>query len=457
MKNKICVIGQGFVGSVMSIACSLNNKFRVFGIEKNDIAGNEICKKMNKGIPPFDCLDKNLLKNFIKIKKQKNFVATTDLNTLNDSKIIIVSIGLNILKNNLKELNNFKSLIKDIATRIMPNALLLIECTLPTGFTKNIIIPILKSNLEKRKLNLDDILIAYSYERIMPGKNYFNSLVKTRRVFAGINDKSENACKNFFSQIMNLKKYPLQKLNSIEECETAKLLENSYRALNIAFIDDWLKFSKIAKLNIHDIINVIKIRPSHSNIMRPGLGVGGYCLTKDPLFINYSLKEFYNKKIDFKLNKYAVEINKNMPNSSAELIKSQINNTRYDKKVQILLAGITYREDVADLRNSPTATLYNILKKNKFKISYSDPYFKKWKIGNQLLKNINFTKKNKHIDLIVFCVAHTEYKKINFNSAEFLNRNKIIIDLNNCISENQIKKIKLNKYLKFIKLGSYND
>jgi len=457
MKNKICIIGQGYVGSVMSIACSLNKNFAVFGIERKNKVGNEICRKMNSGIFPFHCTDKFLLKKFNKIHKQKNFTATTNIDKIKDAEIIIVSIGLNILKNSSKELKNFKKLFKDIAVRMKTNTLLIIECTLPTGFTQNIIMPILKLNLEKRNLALGDIAVAYSYERIMPGKNYLDSLINAQRVYAGLNKRSESSCKKFFSKIINTKKYPLQKLNSIEECETAKLLENSYRAVNIAFIEDWVKFSKIAKLNIQDIINVIKVRSSHSNLMKPGLGVGGYCLTKDPLFLNYSLKNFYKSKIEFKFNNEAVKINKEMPHTSADLIKSEIKKNFFNKKIKLLLAGITYREDVADTRNSPTETLFKILKKENLSIEFTDPFFEDFKINNIKLKSQSIKKGIKHFDILVFCVAHTEYKKISFKNLGGYKNQKIIIDLNNCISTKQINQIKLNKHLKFTKLGSFNE
>ena len=117
----------------------------------------------------------------------------------------------------------------------------------------------------------------------MPGKNYLDSLINAQRVYAGLNKRSESSCKKFFSKIINTKKYPLQKLNSIEECETAKLLENSYRAINIAFIEEWGIFAENIGVNLFEVLNAIKIRPTHSNIRKPGLGVGGYCLTKDPL------------------------------------------------------------------------------------------------------------------------------------------------------------------------------
>ena len=120
----------------------------------------------------------------------------------------------------------------------------------------------------------------------MPRKNYLSSITSNYRCYSGYNNLSKHTCKKFLNSFINIKKYPLYELNTITKCEAAKILENSYRAINIAFIDEWTKYSSLMKINLMNIIQSIKMRPTHSNIMRPGLGVGGYCLTKNPLFVD---------------------------------------------------------------------------------------------------------------------------------------------------------------------------
>ena len=130
----------------------------------------------------------------------------------------------------------------------------------------------------------------------MPGKNYLDSIINYWRVFAGINDISADKCAEFLSKIINVKKYPLTRLSNTNESETGKLLENSYRAVNIAFIEEWGRFAEDIGLDLFNIIDAIKMRPSHNNIMQPGFGVGGYCLTKDPRFADLSVKQIFKKK-----------------------------------------------------------------------------------------------------------------------------------------------------------------
>ena len=142
----------------------------------------------------------------------------------------------------------------------------------------------------------------------MPGKNYFNSIRNIWRVYAANNKTAERACREIFETIINVKKYPLTKMKSIRSVELTKVLENTYRSVNIAFIDEWTKISEKLNINLNKVVDAIKLRPTHSNIMRPGLGVGGYCLTKDSLLAMYSAKKIYNfKNLQFPFSNLALK------------------------------------------------------------------------------------------------------------------------------------------------------
>ena len=130
----------------------------------------------------------------------------------------------------------------------------------------------------------------------MPGENYYDSITNFWRVYSGINKESELKCRKFLESFINTKKYPLTKLQNTRSSETAKVLENTFRAVNIALIDEWTKFANETNIDLQDIIKAIRVRPTHTNIMLPGIGVGGYCLTKDPGFAQIALKEIFKKK-----------------------------------------------------------------------------------------------------------------------------------------------------------------
>ena len=446
-KQKVSVIGQGYVGIPISIAISNSKKvkFRVFGVEKDNKAGQKLAQQINNGELPIKSEDKKIYKKFVNTRVKKNFSVTTDLNVIKNSNIIIISINFDF---KIKNINSFKVLKKffaRIGSLIKKNTLIIVETTLPPGTTDKIIYPAILNETSKRGIKKDDVLLSYSYERVMPGEGYYDSVTNNFRVFSGINKKSKIRCKNFLSKIINIKKYPLTKLDSNTECEFSKILENSYRATNIAFIDEWTKYSKIADVNLYNVLAAIKKRDTHKNIMRPGLGVGGYCLTKDPTFAITSAKNIFNKKTDFPFVKLTMKTNKNMPNTSIEYIKKIIKNYKSKK---ILILGMSYREGIADFRDSPSIFLYNKLKKLGAKVEANDP---NWFHGQEKNFKKIIRQKNKlgYYDILIFCTPHKIYNKINLKN---LSKSQIIIDLNNVISGKNFKNLSRKK-MKIYTLG----
>lgn len=130
----------------------------------------------------------------------------------------------------------------------------------------------------------------------MPGSHYLDSIVNYWRVYSGVTKESADRCMHFLQSVINTEEYPLTQLSSTTASETAKVLENSYRALNIAFMEEWGRFAEEIGINMFEIVEAIRKRPTHANIMKPGFGVGGYCLTKDPLFVKIGAEKFFGKK-----------------------------------------------------------------------------------------------------------------------------------------------------------------
>ncbi len=446
---KICIQGLGFVGSAMSVAASLS-KNKVVGIEQPTQEGKKIIESINKGIFPFKTNDKALKKN-LKILSKKNFLKASYLKShYEDADVVIVSINCDLKKKNNKQkinLDIFKKAIKQFAVRIKEETLVIIESTVPPGTCKEIIYPLIYNSFIKRKLDPEKFYLAHSYERVMPGKFYLNSIINNWRVYSGINNISAKKCKNFFKKIINTKKYPLYQLKNTTHSEFGKLLENSYRAVNIALIDEWSVLADKLKLDLFSIINSIKVRPTHKNLMNPGFGVGGYCLTKDPLIGNIGAKQIYGINQKLPLSNLAVKINNNMPKRTIEKLKNHFNKNLKNKK--ILLLGVSYKEDVADSRFSPSNFFYKKMISFGVKITPHDPLVKYWiefkkKISNKIPDLSKF-------DAIIFSVKHKEYKKIKFKKIK-KNKNFLIVDANNVLSEKQTKDIRSKKF-NFISIG----
>jgi nucleotide sugar dehydrogenase len=449
--KKISVIGLGYVGLPTFLVLSNIKKnkkylYEVEGIENNDKKGKKIKDYFSNKKKWIFSNDKTYFKLFSKACNREEVYINNNLDNLSKSNIVIVSINFDFNEKKPSPFKNLVNLSNEIAKKINKGTLLIIETTLPPGTTDKIILPIFKKQLIERKIKLSDIYFCYSYERVMPGNNYIDSIISNHRCYSGIDQKSKNKCKIFFKKFIYYKKFKLTEFNNIIECETAKILENSYRASNIALIDEWTKAAEVLNIDLKKIIEAIRLRNSHSNLMWPGLGVGGYCLTKDPNFIKFSIKKFYKKKIDFPIISRTSSINKNMFNTSLNFVFKNLNSIRNKK---ILICGLTYKEDTSDLRFSPAIEFLKKIKNKSSKVSVYDPYIKKTDFH---LKKVSFAKNISSVfDVIIFCVAHTKFKFLSFKKI----RNKKIFDLNRVLSQKQIK-VLIDQNNKLFSLGSKN-
>tara|TARA_Y100000590_G_scaffold287825_1_gene324065 strand:+ start:13832 stop:15244 length:1413 start_codon:yes stop_codon:yes gene_type:complete len=453
----VTVVGLGFVGSAMSVAISTSknkigkNNFVVYGLERKNKKGKKLVKKINKGIFPFKNEDSSLEKNLKNSVLNKTLIATTDKKIINKSDVVVIDIEFNIDKKNKDSKQNLNKFIKSISQILFlmkKESLLLIETTIPPGVCENIIHPELNKILKKRNMPKDSICLAFSYERVMPGARYLDSITNFWRVYSGINKKSKLFCRKFLTKIINTKKYPLKELSKITEVETAKILENTYRATNIALIDEWSRFSEMAGIDLYEVINSIKVRPTHNNIMYPGLGVGGYCLPKDPLLAEFSARNIFNsKKIKFPITNMTIDINANSPLEIIKVIKKFFKKNIKDKRIIIL--GVSYKEDVCDFRNSPTIQFCEKIRRDVSNVFCHDPYIEYEKKNNIIFSsNLSQFKKS---DIIIFAVKHSMYQKLDV--IKYLRNSKsLIIDTSKIINNSMQKKLK-EKKIKVFSLG----
>ena len=238
----------------------------------------------------------------------------------------------------------------------------------------------------------------------MPGPNYVDSIQNFYRVYAGVDEISANAVESFLKSIISTEEYQLTRLSSTTATEMSKVLENSFRAMNIAFIQEWTEFAEAARVNLYEVIDAIRLRPTHKNIMRPGLGVGGYCLTKDPLLASWASMNWFDS---YKLNQSekAVAINDTMPLHTFGIMKRYFNNNL--KGLKILIMGISYLPNVGDTRYTPVETLYEHLFADASEIVLHDPFIPFWIKKIKICNNDDvFTKT---YDAVIIGTPHDYY------------------------------------------------
>ncbi len=473
LKNKgkklIVIQGLGFVGSVMALVCA-NSKienYAVIGIDLPNEKSYWKIKSINDGIFPINSSDKLIETFYQNSRKLNNFYATFDPYCFTKADVIIIDINLDVIKNGVNfsnqksyevPLNGFKNAVYSIGQNCREDVLILTETTVPPGTSINLIKPIIDSCLLSRGMQNTKYLLGHSYERVMPGPNYIDSIKNFYRVYAGIDSRSADAVELFLKTIISVEKYPLTRLSNTNATELSKVLENSYRAMNIAFITEWSRFAEEADVNLFEVIDAIKLRPTHSNMMYPSLGVGGYCLTKDSLLASWSLENIFKSKYTLNQSLQSLNINDSMPKMAFTFLSNQyFKECNLELKgLKILLLGVSYRSNIGDTRFTPVELLFDLLSNNNNIIHLHDPYVNYWEekklfINQDLQKSLNET-----YDILIFSTGHIEYKSKEFIEILKNKKNMFIFDAVGLLNNYEIELISINNIVKVIGRGDLN-
>ena len=284
----------------------------------------------------------------------------------------------------------------------------------------------------------------------MPGPKYIDSIQNFYRVYSGIDKKSADATESFLHTIISTDKYPLTRLKNTNSTEMAKVLENSYRAMNIAFIVEWSRFAEESNVNLYEVVDAIRLRPTHSNLMYPGIGVKGYCLTKDSLLASWSKQNLLSTSGPLEQSEKAVFINDQMPKFAFDFLKKSFNNLKGNK---ILLLGVSYRGDVGDTRSSPVELLYNLLIGDGCEVICYDPFVSFWEEKKQKIDQNIDKELNNSIDIIIITTGHSAFKKNKLINAIFDLDSLFIYDTIGFLSEIQIEKLRIKHTVKILGRG----
>jgi len=464
-KKVIVVQGLGFVGAVMTLICSnaLTEEYAVIGVDLANSNNYWKIASINEGVFPIVASDPKIDEFYEKTQSKGNLLATFDSYAYTVADVIIVDINLDVLKNSdfSKTLINydvnlkpFEKGIETIGNNCKEDVLILVETTVPPGTCKKVVYPLIKECLLNRNLAIDKFKLGHSYERVMPGPNYIDSIQNFYRVYSGIDEKSAISVEKFLRTIISTKKYPLTQLANTNATEMAKVLENSYRAMNIAFMVEWSRFAELADVNLYEVVSAIRMRPTHSNMMLPGIGVGGYCLTKDPLLASWAKQNLFDSSQSLKQSETSVQINDQMPLFAFNYLRETFKENLSGKKV--LLLGVSYRSDISDTRYTPVEPFYDYLTSEGAKIHLHDPYVDIWvEKGIEVSSDLNELLKE-DMDILIFCTNHSEY----INNASLVesisnnkNQKKFIFDTVGVLNQNEINILKQSHTVKVVGRG----
>jgi len=392
----VVVMGVGFVGAVMAaiVADTVDkttgkpNKF-VIGCQRPSVRSYWKIPLLNRGESPVKAEDPEVDPMIERVvKDKKTLTATFNSDCLQLADVVVVDVQCDYSKADLgnmvtgeADMAALEATMRTIGQKVPANCLTLIETTVAPGTTEFVAWPIMKKAFAERGMDAEPLL-AHSFERVMPGREYVSSIRDFWRVCSGCNAEARARVESFLRDVLNTEEFPLTVMDRPMESETTKIIENSYRATILAFLNEWSLFAERNGVDLIKVVNAIKMRPTHSNMIFPGPGVGGYCLPKDGGLGYWAYKHilgFEDGNSIFKITPTAIDINDTRGLHVAELTRDALRNMgRYIAGADVLLAGASYRQDVGDTRYSGSELVVRKLTEMGASMHVHDPYVEHW-------------------------------------------------------------------------------
>lgn len=479
-REVVVVVGVGFVGAVMAaiVADTVDKKTGkpskfVIGMQRPSTRSYWKIPLLNRGVSPVKAEDPEVEPMIRRcVTEKKTLVATYTEEALSLADVVVVDVQCDYLKEDLGnlvtgrvEMEALEKSFRTIARHIRPEALVLIETTVAPGTTEQVAYPIIRKTFEKRGIPSEPLL-AHSYERVMPGREYVKSIRDFWRVCSGVNDESRERVTRFLNEVLNTDEFPLTVLDRPIESETAKIVENSYRATILAFLDEWSLFAEQNGVDLTKVIKAVKVRPTHSNIIFPGPGIGGYCLPKDGGLGMWAYKHIlgWDESI-FKITPTAINVNDTRALRVGQITRDALRNMdRPIAAAEIVVLGASYREDVGDTRYSGSELIVRKLTEMGAELRVHDPYVQHWwefetqetypRPGyswarffrnqehlTELRVNQDLAKALDNVDAVIFAVRHEQYLSLTPDEVvKHIGKPAAIIDCFGILDDNHIRR-----------------
>jgi len=401
--NKIAVIGLGYVGLPLAAEFAKNG-LETVGIDVDEAK----IENINNGVSYIEDIPSESLKAVVDSGK---LTATTDFSTVKETDTIIISVPTPVTEHKTPEIKFIKSVVDGIAPYIRKGHMVILRSTTYPGTTREFIVP----KMEDAGLKIgEDCHVAFAPERVDPGNTKFG-FSNTPVVVGGIT----KACTNAAAKLMEVISEKAVKVSNPEAAEMSKLLENIFRSVNIALINEMAMLcDRIGGIDIWEVVEAASTKPFGFTKFTPGPGIGGHCIQIDPYYLSWKAKQF-NFYSDF--IEQAAKTNENMPHYVADRVVKALAMTPTPlPESNILILGLAYKPDINDLRNSPGVHVWEALIQRGFQnIEYSDPYIENFVSDNINKKSIELTPEViRGFDCLIIITDHSNYDwKMIFDNA----------------------------------------
>lgn len=391
-KLDLVVVGLGYVGMPLVEAATLAG-LRVVGFDTSEA----VVSGLNSGLSHVDDLSETDLAGLL----QRGFTASSDPGVLGQAETVVICVPTPLGREGGPELDAVVQASEQVAEHLSPGMLVVLESTTWPGTTEEVVRPILeRSGLQAGS----DFALAFSPERIDPGNAEYG-LANTPKVIGGLSAACTERAAEFYSRFVG----SVVKAAGTREAEMAKLLENTYRQVNIALVNEMCKFSEELGVDFWDVIRCARTKPFGFQAFYPGPGVGGHCIPIDPSYLSHRVQ--VKLGYPFRFVELAQEINRSMPRYVAQRAQRILNRER--KPVngsRILLLGVTYKPGIADQRESPALALFRELQKSGAQIAYYDPFVPTWTVDGETLDRVaDLRSELAHSDLVIHLQHHRDY------------------------------------------------
>lgn len=394
---KIGIIGLGYVGLPLAVEIA-DVGFDVIGL---DIKKDKV-DLINNGKNYIEDIDSEKLKLLSEKGKLK---ATTDFSTINKLDIIFICVPTPLTQTKEPDLSAIINASEAISKHMRKGQLIILESTTYPGTTEEIVLPI----LEKSGLKIDkDFYLAFSPERVDPGNKKYTTKT-TPKVVGGINENSTKIASLFYEQIIE----KIVPVSSTQVAEMTKLLENIFRCVNIALVNELMLLCDRMEINIWEVIQASATKPFGFMSFYPGPGLGGHCIPIDPFYLSWKAREydFHTEFIEL-----AGKVNENMPYYVVSKISQALN--KHKKSIngsKILVLGVAYKKDISDVRESPALKIIELLNKEEADVIYHDPFVDNIEVDGKVYSSAPLTEENlKKADCVIIITDHTnvDYKAV---------------------------------------------
>ena len=389
------VVGLGYVGLPLAVEASIQG-LSVIGYDIN----SERVEMINNGISPIEDISNDELSNAL-----EKFFSTLDCKLLSKCQNIVISVPTP-LTDYQPDLSYVISAAKTVGNNLVKNQVVILESTTYPGTTIEVLIPNLEST-SKLKAG-EDFFVGYSPERIDPGNKVWK-FKNTPKVISGINDISTDKIQSFYESIIETTVL----VKGTKEAEMVKLLENTYRHVNIALINELAMLCKMLDIDIWEVVNAAKTKPFGFESFKPGPGVGGHCIPVDPEYLSFKTRQI-GKPVRFV--ELAQEINNSMPAYVVGQISEILNkNGKILNDSKILLMGVAYKKDISDMRESPAIDVTELLLEKKVDVSYFDPFVKEFSVFGKEINKEDEINSFDNYDMLLVLTPHSNFSDIDFS------------------------------------------